>query len=125
LGSVQFVQSSRRLLEEDVGLEFLQRDVEARRLHLGDHIVDRGVVARCAGCACRYALEHVVVGDFLQCGRCSRMPLTVTAFRSGSVSMVEAADAGLAISNELATASAQANEARLRIETPPSGRRSF
>ena len=53
--------------------------------------------------------------------RCSRMPVTVTASRSGSVLMVGAADAGLVIKSELATASAQANDKCLRMRNPPRG----
>ena len=49
------------------------------------------------------------------------MPFTVTPSRSGSVLMLGAADAGLVIKSELATASAQANDKCLRMKNPPSG----
>ena len=70
----------------------------------------------------RHSFEWVLAWQWpRRAARCSRMPSTVTASRSGSVLMVGAADAGLVIRSELATASAQANDKCLRMRNPPRG----
>ena len=61
-------------------------------------------------------------GDSLERGEMLADTGHSDGIRSGSVLMVGAADAGLVIRSEPATASAQANDKCLRMRNPPSGR---